>query len=103
MNINTFILQSFSIYPVIEKAPLHPAKVFSSLALFMRLAVPLYLVTLMVNTISHAYISTQRIRKFLSTPELGYCKRSDGSEIEQKLMSKSENESHQNGDVHSVS
>ena len=67
---------------MLEDAPLHPAKVFSSLTLFMCLASPLYLVTLMVNTISHAYISTQRIQKFLATPELGYCAKTETSREE---------------------
>lgn len=62
--------QTFVLYPYIEEKPLRAAKVFSCLALFNILSLPLYLVTMIINIMSHAKVSTDRLSAFLLAPEI---------------------------------
>ncbi|CAN7987080.1 unnamed protein product [Ixodes hexagonus] len=78
--INTFITQgsailltlvTFSVYSAIEGRPLTPAKVFSGLALFNQLTVPLYIIPFVIPIVINSVISTKRLSEFLSLPEVG--------------------------------
>ncbi|XP_029846376.2 ATP-binding cassette sub-family C member Sur isoform X1 [Ixodes scapularis] len=78
--INTFITQgsailltlvTFSVYSAIEGRPLTPAKVFSGLALFNQLTVPLYIIPFVIPIVINSVVSTKRLTEFLSLPEVG--------------------------------
>ncbi|KAL3215787.1 hypothetical protein MRX96_033406 [Rhipicephalus microplus] len=78
--LNTFITQgsailltlvTFSLYSVIEGRPLTPAQVFSGLALFNQLTVPLYIIPVVIPIVINAIVSTKRLSEFLSQPEVG--------------------------------
>ncbi|KAH6934049.1 hypothetical protein HPB50_019791 [Hyalomma asiaticum] len=78
--LNTFITQgsailltlvTFSLYSVIEGRPLTPSQVFSGLALFNQLTVPLYIIPVVIPIVINAIVSTKRLSEFLSQPEVG--------------------------------
>lgn len=78
--LNTFITQgsailltlvTFSIYSVVEGRPLTPSQVFSGLALFNQLTVPLYIIPFVIPIVINAVVSTKRLSEFLSQPEVG--------------------------------
>ena len=83
--LNTLIaldMQTFTIYPYIENKPLEAAKVFSSLALFNILSLPLYIVTMIMNIVAHARVSTNRLLPFLLAPEVkGSDEQSNGTDL----------------------
>ena len=64
------ILVTFTVYPFLEDKPLEAGKVFSSVALFNLMAVPIIAVPMIVGIIAHAYVSTKRLSRYLATPEL---------------------------------
>lgn len=77
--INTFITQgsailltlvTFSIYSLVEGKQLTPAKVFSGLALFNQLTVPLYIIPFVIPIVINAMVSTRRLAEFFSMPEI---------------------------------
>ena len=63
-------LVAFVLYPSLQGEPLTAGKAFTSLALFDILSIPLHLFPLMINILVNAVISTQRILKFLLSPEV---------------------------------
>lgn len=78
--LNTFITQgsailltlvTFSLYSVIEGRPLTPSQVFSGLALFNQLTVPLYIIPVVIPIVINAIVSTKRLSEFLNQPEVG--------------------------------
>ena len=84
-----YLLQTFSVYPYIENKPLQASKIFSGLALFNIMGLPLYLVTLIINVVTHAKISTDRILPFLLSPEAESAQQvamaTEGKEFVQKV------------------
>ena len=58
------------IYPFIENKPLQAGKVFSALAYFNILGLPLYLVTMIINIMTHSKVSTDRLSSFFMAPEI---------------------------------
>ncbi|XP_064461285.1 ATP-binding cassette sub-family C member 9-like [Ornithodoros turicata] len=77
--INTFITQgsailltlvTFSMYSLVEGKQLTPAKVFSGLALFNQLTVPLYIIPFVIPIVINAVVSTRRLADFLNVPEI---------------------------------
>ncbi|XP_054166952.1 ATP-binding cassette sub-family C member 9-like [Oppia nitens] len=77
--LNTFITQgsaivvtlvTFAIYPYIEGKPLSASHVFTGLALFNQLTVPLYIIPVVIPIMISAVISTKRLANFLSIPEV---------------------------------
>ncbi|KAK8782741.1 hypothetical protein V5799_015921 [Amblyomma americanum] len=78
--LNTFITQgsailltlvTFSLYSVIEGRPLTPSQVFSGLALFNQLTVPLYIIPVVIPIVINSIVSTKRLSEFLNQPEVG--------------------------------
>uniref|UniRef100_T1KHX7 Uncharacterized protein n=2 Tax=Tetranychus urticae TaxID=32264 RepID=T1KHX7_TETUR len=63
-------LVTFVLYPYIEGEPLQPAKVFTGLALFNQLTVPLYIIPVVVPIIISSLTSSRRLSRFLSQPEI---------------------------------
>lgn len=53
-----------------EGQPLTASKVFTGLALFNQLTVPLYIIPLVIPMLISAIISTKRLAQFLSLPEV---------------------------------
>ncbi|CAG2164179.1 unnamed protein product, partial [Oppiella nova] len=77
--LNTFITQgssivvtlvTFAIYPYIEGKSLTAGHVFTGLALFNQLTVPLYIIPVVIPIMISAIVSTKRLAKFLSLPEV---------------------------------
>ena len=65
--------QTFCLYPYFEDKPLDAGKVFSGLALFAILSIPLFLITVVMNGLSHALVSVRRLRDFLFAQEIERC------------------------------
>ncbi|XP_053208488.1 ATP-binding cassette sub-family C member 8-like isoform X2 [Panonychus citri] len=63
-------LVTFVLYPYIEGEPLQSTKVFTGLALFNQLTVPLYIIPVVVPIIISSLTSSRRLSKFLSQPEI---------------------------------
>lgn len=63
-------LLAFALFPYLQDEPLTAARAFTAIALFDILKTPLSLFPIMINMMVNAYISTQRIQKFLTSPEL---------------------------------
>jgi ABC-type multidrug transport system fused ATPase/permease subunit len=62
-------LVTFGVYFLLEARPLTPENVFSGLALFNQLTVPLFIFPITVPIIISAKVSTGRLEKFLELPE----------------------------------
>ncbi|GIX77651.1 ATP-binding cassette sub-family C member 9 [Caerostris extrusa] len=76
---NTFITQTssiivtlvtFSIFSKMEGRPLMPVDVFTGLALFNQLTVPLYIIPFVIPMVINAVVSTNRLVDFLMLPEV---------------------------------
>ncbi|KAG8183008.1 hypothetical protein JTE90_017096 [Oedothorax gibbosus] len=76
---NTFITQTssiivtlvtFSLFSTMEDRPLMPADVFTGLALFNQLTVPLYIIPFVIPMVINAVVSTRRLVDFLMLPEV---------------------------------
>ncbi|XP_055944779.1 ATP-binding cassette sub-family C member 9-like isoform X1 [Argiope bruennichi] len=76
---NTFITQTssiivtlvtFSLFSKIEGRPIMPADVFTGLALFNQLTVPLYIIPFVIPMVINAIVSTRRLVDFLMLPEV---------------------------------
>ncbi|XP_035226233.1 ATP-binding cassette sub-family C member 8-like isoform X2 [Stegodyphus dumicola] len=76
---NTFITQTssiivtlvtFSLFSKIEGRPLAPSDVFTGLALFNQLTVPLYIIPFVIPMVINAVVSTRRLVDFLMLPEV---------------------------------
>ncbi|GFS61777.1 ATP-binding cassette sub-family C member 8 [Trichonephila inaurata madagascariensis] len=76
---NTFITQTssiivtlvtFSLFSKLEGKPLMPADVFTGLALFNQLTVPLYIIPFVIPMVINAVVSTRRLVDFLMLPEV---------------------------------
>lgn len=63
-------MQTFVLYPHIEQKPMEVGKIFSGLALFSILTLPLYIITMVINITVAACVSTKRLVPFLLAPEL---------------------------------
>ncbi|RWS12536.1 ATP-binding cassette sub-family C member 9-like protein [Dinothrombium tinctorium] len=63
-------LVTFSLYSYIEGEELSAGKVFTGLALFNQLTVPLYIIPFVIPIIINAFVSTKRLSRFLSQPEI---------------------------------
>ncbi|XP_042213487.1 ATP-binding cassette sub-family C member 9-like isoform X2 [Homarus americanus] len=63
-------LVTFGLYSWLESAALEPARVFSGLALFNQLTVPLFILPIIVSHTITAMNSTRRLQKFFSSPEV---------------------------------
>ncbi|CAH1800691.1 unnamed protein product [Owenia fusiformis] len=70
-------LVTFCVYPYIEGQQLTASKAFSALALFNLLAIPLVVAPMVINIITHAKVSTDRLLPFFLASEV------EGSTIEQ--------------------
>ncbi|PSN38190.1 hypothetical protein C0J52_15039, partial [Blattella germanica] len=62
-------LVTFGTYYLVESGPLLPENVFSGLALFNQLTVPLFIFPITVPIIISAMVSTRRLESFLELPE----------------------------------
>ncbi|XP_069691069.1 ATP-binding cassette sub-family C member Sur isoform X2 [Periplaneta americana] len=62
-------LVTFGVYFLLEEKPLTPENVFSGLALFNQLTVPLFIFPITVPIIINAMVSTRRLENFLELPE----------------------------------
>ncbi|XP_012265786.2 ATP-binding cassette sub-family C member Sur [Athalia rosae] len=62
-------LFTFGVYFWLEERHLDAGSVFTSLALFSQLTVPLFIFPVMVSIIINAKLSSKRLEKFLSLPE----------------------------------
>lgn len=76
---NTFLTQTssiiltlvtFSLFSKIEGRPLMPSDVFTGLALFNQLTVPLYIIPFVIPMMINAVVSTRRLVDFLMLPEV---------------------------------
>ncbi|RWS29225.1 ATP-binding cassette sub-family C member 9-like protein, partial [Leptotrombidium deliense] len=65
-------LVTFVLYPYIEGESLNAETVFTALALFNQLTVPLYIIPFVIPIVVNAIISTKRLNTFLSQPEIDY-------------------------------
>ncbi|XP_070573726.1 ATP-binding cassette sub-family C member 9-like [Ptychodera flava] len=63
-------LISFSLYSVVEKAPLTPEIAFSALALFNQMTIPLFLVPMVIGWTVNAMVSVKRLKTFFAAPEI---------------------------------
>jgi ABC-type multidrug transport system fused ATPase/permease subunit len=63
-------LVTFIAYLVLEDMPLTASDVFSALALFNQLTVPLFIFPVTVPIIIGAVVSTKRLQEFLELPEI---------------------------------
>lgn len=63
-------LVTFSLYPLIEEKPLSSSKVFTGLALFNQLTVPLYIIPMVIPILIASIVSTKRLVRFLGMPEV---------------------------------
>ena len=63
-------LVTFSLYPLIEGKPLSSSKVFTGLALFNQLTVPLYIIPMVIPILIASIVSTKRLVRFLGMPEV---------------------------------
>lgn len=61
---------SFILFTYIEKKPLKASIVFTSIALFNQITVPLYIVPLVISMLISAIVSHRRLVKFFSTKDL---------------------------------
>lgn len=61
---------SFILFTYIEKQPLKASTVFTSIALFNQITVPLYIVPLVISMLISAIVSHRRLVKFFSTRDL---------------------------------
>ncbi|XP_066953710.1 ATP-binding cassette sub-family C member 9-like [Macrobrachium rosenbergii] len=63
-------LVTFGLYSPLEGVALEPSSVFSGLALFQQLTVPLFILPIIVSHSIRAKSSAQRLREFFSLPEV---------------------------------
>ncbi|CAG0912864.1 unnamed protein product [Notodromas monacha] len=63
-------LVTFGIYAHIESQPLTSAKIFTGLALFNQMLVPLFILPITVNIAIKGVVSTRRLAEFLNAPSL---------------------------------
>lgn len=79
--LNTFITQAssiivtlvtFAIYSKIEGKALTPSEVFTGLALFNQLTVPLYIIPFVIPIVINSVVSTKRLSEFLNHPEVDF-------------------------------
>ncbi|XP_063611389.1 ATP-binding cassette sub-family C member 9-like [Penaeus indicus] len=63
-------LVTFGLYSLLEGAALEPARVFSGLALFNQLTVPLFILPIIVSHTIRAKNSTRRLQEFLNMQEV---------------------------------
>ncbi|XP_042877609.1 ATP-binding cassette sub-family C member 9-like isoform X1 [Penaeus japonicus] len=63
-------LVTFGLYSILEDVALEPARVFSGLALFNQLTVPLFILPIIVSHTIRAKNSTRRLQEFLSLQEV---------------------------------
>ncbi|XP_071518290.1 LOW QUALITY PROTEIN: ATP-binding cassette sub-family C member 9 [Panulirus ornatus] len=63
-------LVTFGLYSVLEGLALEPSSVFSGLALFNQLTVPLFILPIIVSHTIRAKNSTRRLEEFFSLPEV---------------------------------
>ena len=63
-------LVTFGVYSQVEREPLTSAKIFTGLALFNQMLVPLFILPITVNVVVKGIVSTRRLAEFLSTPSL---------------------------------
>ncbi|XP_059488287.1 ATP-binding cassette sub-family C member Sur [Neocloeon triangulifer] len=68
-------LVTFVAYLALEETPLTAADVFSALALFNQLTVPLFIFPVTVPIVIGAVVSTNRLRHFLALPEISQDKK----------------------------
>ncbi|XP_013791146.1 ATP-binding cassette sub-family C member 9-like, partial [Limulus polyphemus] len=77
--LNTFLTQAssivvtlvtFALYSTIEGKPLASSEVFTGLALFNQLTVPLYIIPFVIPIVINAMVSTKRLRHFLQMSEV---------------------------------
>jgi hypothetical protein len=76
-------LVTFGVYSQVESEPLTSAKIFTGLALFNQMLVPLFILPITVNVVVKGVVSTRRLAEFLSTPSL---ERGDGEDCFYKRL-----------------
>jgi ABC-type multidrug transport system fused ATPase/permease subunit len=70
LTLENFAFQTFCLYPYFEEKPMAASKVFTVLAIFNIFTLPLFIITFVINTVSHAVVSTNRLHRFLAAPEV---------------------------------